>query len=165
MYFCSKFASPIGHLTLVSSLDKLVGLWIEQQKYFMTCLKKECIVEDEVEILSFVKRWLDAYFSGRVKSADKIPVMMYGSDFQKLVWSELKKIPYGKTDTYGHIAQVLSYKLGIPKMSAQAVGNAIGKNPISIIVPCHRVIGKNGNLTGYAAGIDKKRYLLKLEKG
>lgn len=163
MLFCSKYASPIGCLTLVGSSDKLLGLWIEHQKHFMLCLKNEILIEQETEVLSFVKRWLDAYFLGQIKSANDIPLLMIGSEFQRLVWDELKKIPYGQTKTYGSIANILANKKGIPKMSAQAVGNAIGRNPIGIVVPCHRVLGKNSDLTGYAAGVEAKQYLLNLE--
>lgn len=104
--------------------------------------------------------WLDAYFAGEKPSSKDLPINPKGTAFQKLVWNELLKIPYGKTTTYGQIAAKLAQQLGKPRMSAQAVGGAVGRNPISIIVPCHRVLGANGALTGYAGGVERKKWLL-----
>ncbi|MBO5164304.1 MAG: methylated-DNA--[protein]-cysteine S-methyltransferase [Ruminococcus sp.] len=118
--------------------------------------------EKETAVLKEAKRWLDIYFSGR-KPDFTPPVHMVGTEFQNEVWEILLRIPYGQTATYGEIAKELAEKHGIPKMSAQAVGGAVGRNKLSIIIPCHRVVGTNGSLTGYAGGIDKKIMLLELE--
>ena len=141
----------------------LTGLWFVGQKYFGLYLEKNH-EEKETPILKDTKRWLDIYFSGKEPDF-RLPLHFIGTDFQKEVWDILYSIPYGKTMTYGSIANILAKRKGLKRMSAQAVGGAVSRNEISIIVPCHRVIGSNGSLTGYAGGIDKKIELLKLEKG
>lgn len=141
----------------------LTGLWFMGQKYFALYLDAEN-EEKETQILKDAKRWLNIYFSGKEPDFE-IPLHFTGTDFQNEVWKILYSIPYGKTMTYGEIASVLARRRGLKRMSAQAVGGAVGKNEISIIVPCHRVVGANGSLTGYAGGINKKIELLKLEKG
>lgn len=139
----------------------LTGLWFEGQKYFALYLDKEH-EEKEVPVFELAKRWLDIYFSG--KEADfNVPLHFTGTRFQNEVWEILSTIPYGRLMTYGEIAKRLAAKRGLLRMSAQAVGGAVGHNEISIIVPCHRVVGSNGSLTGYAGGIDKKQSLLTLE--
>lgn len=140
----------------------LVGLWFKGQKYFALNLDKESVQKD-TEIIRIAKKWLDIYFCGKEPDF-KVPLHFIGSEFQNEVWKILYDIPYSKTMTYGEIAKIIAKKRGIKRVSAQAVGGAVGKNKISIIIPCHRVVGMNGNLTGYASGIDKKIALLKLEK-
>ena len=154
MQYTSRYASPLGSILLAADDIGLVGLWFEGQKYFANGLEKTH-EEKEIPLFAKVKRWLDVYFSGQ-QPQFTVPLHFIGSDFQKEVWELLCTIPYGQTTTYGAIAK--------QQMSAQAVGGAVGHNKISIIVPCHRVVGKNGSLTGYAGGIDKKAELLRLEK-
>lgn len=162
MQYTSRYASPLGSILLAADDIGLVGLWFEGQKYFAHGLEKTH-EEKEIPLFAKVKRWLDVYFSGQ-QPQFTVPLHFIGSDFQKEVWELLCTIPYGQTTTYGAIAKQLAAKRGLPQMSAQAVGGAVGHNKISIIVPCHRVVGKNGSLTGYAGGIDKKAELLRLEK-
>ena len=147
--------SPIGNVILGSDGEALVGLWLEGQKYFLSGYE-ETEDNDTLEIFKETKLWLDEYFKGNNPEIT-MSLAPCGTEFQHKVWKELECIPYGKTITYGNIAK----KLGIK--SGQAVGGAVGKNPISIIIPCHRVVGKNNTLTGYAGGTDKKLELLKLE--
>ena len=147
---------------MASDGEALTGLWFDGQKYFALYLDKDN-EEKDLPIFDMAKKWLDIYFSGKEPNF-KLPLKFTGSEFQNEVWEILYSIPYGKTMTYGEIAKRLAARRGIGKMSAQAVGGAVGKNEISIIVPCHRVVGSNGSLTGYAGGIDKKISLLKLEK-
>lgn len=163
MQYTSKYKSPLGEIMLAADEKGLTGLWFIGQKYFALYLDKEN-VEKEVQILNDAKKWLDIYFSGKEPNF-KLPLHFTGTDFQNEVWEILYSIPYGKTMTYKEIANILAKKKGLKRMSSQAVGGAVSKNRISIIVPCHRVVGTNGNLTGYAGGIDKKIELLKLEKG
>ena len=139
----------------------LRGLWFDGQKYFARDLSAERI-EQNTPALTEAKRWLDIYFAG--KEPDFLPPLHpTGSAFRQSVWEILLKIPYGQTITYGDIARQLAAKRGLANMSAQAVGGAVGHNEISVIIPCHRVVGANGSLTGYAGGIDKKIFLLKHE--
>lgn len=163
MQYTSKYKSPLGEIMMAADEQGLTGLWFVGQKYFALYLDDEN-EERETPALNDTKRWLDIYFSGKEPDF-KLPLHFTGTDFQNEVWKILYSIPYGKTMTYGEIASILAKKKGLSKMSAQAVGGAVGKNEISIIVPCHRVVGSNGNLTGYAGGIDKKIELLKLENG
>ena len=161
MQYISHYHSPLGDILLAADSAGLTGLWFEGQKYFALYLDKE---HEEKELPGFeeAKRWLDIYFSG--KNPDfQVPLHFTGTDFQNEVWEILYAIPYGQTTTYGEIAAQLAKKRGLPRMSAQAVGGAVGHNEISIIVPCHRVVGASGSLTGYAGGIEKKIELLRLE--
>ena len=162
MQYTSRYASPLGRILLAADDIGLVGLWFEGQKYFAHGLAKTH-EEKELPLFAKVKRWLDIYFSGQ-QPQFTVPLHFIGTAFQKEVWELLCTIPYGQTTTYGAIAKQLAAKRGLPQMSAQAVGGAVGHNKISIIVPCHRVVGKNGSLTGYAGGIDKKTALLRLEQ-
>lgn len=162
MQYTCKYKSPIGNILLAADEIGLTGLWFEGQKYFALNLDKEH-EEKNLPIFKQTKKWLDIYFSGKEPDF-KPPLHFTGSDFQNEVWEILYKIPYGQTTTYGDIARQLAKKKGLERMSAQAVGGAVARNGISIIVPCHRVVGGNGSLTGYAGGIDKKIALLKLEK-
>ncbi|HIQ79945.1 MAG TPA: methylated-DNA--[protein]-cysteine S-methyltransferase [Candidatus Scatavimonas merdigallinarum] len=162
MQYISHYPSPIGGILLAADNIGLTGLWFEGQKYFALYLDKEH-EEKELPILKKAKQWLDVYFSGKEPDFT-VPLHFTGTDFQNEVWEILCTIPYGQTMTYGEIARQLAAKRGLARMSAQAVGGAVGHNEISIIVPCHRVVGTNGSLTGYAGGIDKKVKLLTLEK-
>ena len=164
MIYTTHYNSPIGKLLIGSKDNKIIGLWIEGQKYYLSNLKEELKEKDNEEILVKAKQWLDRYFNNENPSIKELELNPMGSDFRKNVLKILCDIPYGKTMSYKEIAKKLAKQKGIKTMSAQAVGNAVGHNPISIIIPCHRVVGINGNLTGYAAGIDKKIYLLKHEK-
>lgn len=153
--YISEYDSTIGKIHLASNEKVLIGLWFDNQKYFEKTIQGKCI-EKDTPVLIRTKEWLDVYF--KRKKPDFIPEISFeGTIFQKKVWKELLKIPYGETITYMDIAK----KLGIS--SARAVGQAVGHNPISIIVPCHRVIGANYKITGYAGGIDKKIALLDIE--
>ncbi len=162
MQYISHYQSPIGGILLAADETGLTGLWFEGQKYFALYLDKEH-KEKEVPVFETAKRWLDIYFSGKEPDF-QVPLHFTGTDFQNEVWEILYSIPYGNTMTYGEIAKKIAEKRGLKRMSAQAVGGAVGHNEISIIVPCHRVVGSNGSLTGYAGGIEKKAELLKLEK-
>lgn len=155
------YNSPLGRILLAAEEKGLTGLWFENSKNFCSNLPKE-YMESMNGVLFETKRWLDIYFAG--EDPDFLPsVHLIGTLFQKEVWKILLEIPYGKTTTHGEIAKRLAKEKGIQRMSAQAVGGAVGHNPISILVPCHRVMGKNGSLIGYAAGLDKKVKLLEME--
>ncbi len=160
----TEINSPLGTLTLTSDGENLTGLFIENQKYFLNGMT-DLIQKDNLEIFNKTKAWLEKYFKGENPSINELKLSPSGTEFQKIVWSCLLNIPYAKTITYKELGKVVAKKLGKNSMSAQAIGGAVGHNPISIIIPCHRVIGTDGTLTGYAGGIEKKAYLLKLEKG
>lgn len=162
MQYISHYASPVGNILLAADNTGLTGLWFEGQKYFALSLDKEH-EEKEIPLFEEVKQWLDIYFSGKEPDFT-VPLHFTGTAFQNEVWEILYTIPYGQTMTYGEIAKQIAVRKGLPHMSAQAVGGAVGHNEISIIVPCHRVVGADGSLTGYAGGIDKKIKLLQLEK-
>ena len=137
---------------------------MENQKYYLNGLKQELTSKDNLQVFENTKKWLDRYFEKEKPSIKEIPIAPKGGEFRQKVWKILCEIPYGQTITYGEIAKRIAKQMNKEKMSAQAVGNAVGHNPISIIIPCHRVIGKNGSLTGYAGGIERKKMLLELEK-
>lgn len=162
MMYLEEYDSPIGKLTLVSNEHELIAIWIEQQKYFLNHLEHEQIKKENVPVLKRTKNWLDRYFSKKCPCCQELPLSPIGSDFQKSVWKILCTIPYGTVVTYQEIAKKYEEKTG-RKTSPRAIGNAVGHNPISIVIPCHRVIGKNGKLTGYAGGIERKKQLLQLE--
>ncbi|BCZ28286.1 methylated-DNA--protein-cysteine methyltransferase [Claveliimonas bilis] len=162
MQYISHYRSPLGDILLAADQSCLTGLWFEGQKYFALHLDKER-EEKEIPVFEKTKQWLDLYFSGKEPDFT-VPLRFIGTDFQKEVWEILCSIPYGQTMTYGEIAGKLAEKRGKKSMSAQAVGGAVGHNKISILVPCHRVVGSDGSLTGYAGGIEKKVKLLTLEK-
>lgn len=163
MYYKTNYNSPIGKLTLAASDKSLVGVWFEGQKYYQSNIETETEFNDSVEILQKTKLWLDRYFRGEKPEISELTLAPIGSDFRQSVWKILCEIPYGKVVTYGDIAKQVAKERGVLRMSAQAVGGAVGHNPISIIIPCHRVVGANGDLTGYAGGIDTKIKLLEHE--
>lgn len=162
MEYVTHYESPLGRILLAADSAGLTGLWFEGQKYYAQSLRPEH-VERELPVFKEVKNWLDIYFSGG--QPDYMPpVHMTGTDFQIKIWEILRQIPYGEVVTYGEIAYKIAEQMGRSHMSAQAVGSAVGHNKISIIIPCHRVVGTNGSLTGYAGGINRKIELLSLEK-
>lgn len=162
MIYTYRYASPLGSITLASDGKSLNGLWFNGQKHFPHNLISES-TEAELSIFTQTIKWLDIYFSGEVPGFTP-PISLNATPFRKAVYEVLLSIPYGQTMTYGEIANIIAKQKGIERMSAQAVGGAVGHNPISIIIPCHRVVGADGSLTGYAGGLDKKIELLKLEK-
>ena len=162
MVYTCQYQSPMGDILLAADEIGLTGLWFVGQKYFANILPDEHIVR-ETPILAESKRWLDVYFSGEEPNFTP-PLHPIGSAFRQEVWQILLQIPYGQTTTYGEIAKRLAAENGLAHLSAQAVGGAVGRNPISILIPCHRVIGADGSLTGYAGGIGRKRALLTLER-
>jgi len=161
MDYIRKFSSPLGELTISSDGSNITGLWLEGQKYFAATIDEISAKESDLPVFEIAGKWLDLYFSGQ--EPDFLPPLApKGTDFRQSVWKILCQIPYGKVITYGDIAKQLGAQTN-SNGSARAVGGAVGHNPISIIIPCHRVIGANGNLTGFAGGIDKKIQLLTLE--
>lgn len=162
MVYTCKYESPIGSLTAASNGMALTGLWFDGQKYFGSTLRGN-YEERDLPVFAQTRDWLDLYFHG-VNPDFMPPLAMIGTDFRRAVWNILSQIPYGQTTTYGKIAKEIARQMGVPQMSAQAVGSAVGRNPISILIPCHRVVGTNGNLTGYAGGMERKEALLTLEK-
>ncbi len=163
MKFYTTYPSPLGQLTLAGDGDYLTGLWIEGQKYFGSTLPETAERLDDLAVFEQTKEWLDRYFSGRRPLPAELPLKPEGSEFRRLVWELLCHIPYGKTAAYKTIAEEAAERMGRKSMSSQAVGGAVGHNPISIIIPCHRVVGTDGSLTGYAGGAEKKLWLLKWE--
>ena len=162
MNFVHHLDSPLGKLLLSADETGLTGIWFQEQKYFANGLNTEAN-ETDLPVFDQTKQWLSLYFSGR--EPDFLPPLhLIGTPFQLEVWDLLLKIPYGVTTTYGALAKKLADSHGLPNMSAQAVGGAVGHNKISILIPCHRVIGSNGSLTGYAGGIWRKEALLNLEQ-
>ena len=154
-----KYLSPLGTVNITSDGQKLTGLWFDGRKNISSCGYTEL----PLPVFADAKRWLDCYFDGSIPDFTP-PLSLTGSPFRLEVWELLSHIPYGKTVSYGELAAQLAHAHAIPKMSAQAVGGAVRDNPISLIIPCHRVIGADGSLTGYAGGIDRKAYLLALER-
>lgn len=161
MQYTAAYQSSVGDVLLAADETGLTGLWFEGEKFYALSLDPEH-EERETPIFAITRRWLDIYFSG-YEPDFMPPVHMIGSEFRRCVWELLLRIPYGTTVTYGDLARQVARRRGLRRMSAQAVGGAVGHNEISIIVPCHRVVGTNGSLTGYAGGVDKKRRLLELE--
>lgn len=162
MDYIHSYLSPLGGITLASNGEALTGLWFDGQKYYADTISKD-YEQKKLPIFEQADDWLDIYFSG--KNPDFMPpLFMKTTEFRKAVWEIMLSIPYGKTMTYGEIAKQLAKEKGIARMSAQAVGGAVGHNSISIMIPCHRVVGTNGSLTGYAGGLERKVKLLTLEK-
>lgn len=160
--FIHRYDSPLGGITEASDGKSLIGLWFDGQKYFADTLDSDS-EEKRLPVFEQTDRWLDIYFSGR-KPDFTPPLSMEATAFRKAVWKIMLKIPYGHTMTYGEIADKIAKQKNSARMSAQAVGGAVAHNPVSLIIPCHRVVGTNGSLTGYAGGIDKKVKLLTLER-
>ena len=163
MYYEMKYDSPVGRLTLASDGLNLAGLWMEGQKYFGGTVPGELRPNEELEVFSRAKDWLDRYFNGKKPEPSELPLAPVGGEFRQTVWELLCEIPYGELTTYGQIAREAAKRLQRESMSAQAVGGAVGHKPISMRIPCHRVVGTGGSLTGYAGGLDKKIWLLKHE--
>lgn len=159
MYYATKYSAPTGEITLASDGDNLIGLWNGNHKYVYKNMENR----DGLPIFKETKTWLDRYYAGENPSFKELPLAPLGGEFRQAVWQILCKIPYGKIVTYGDIAKIMAKKMNKAKMSAQAVGGAVGHNPISIIIPCHRVVGSNGSLTGYGGGIKIKVKLLEHE--
>ena len=158
------YKSPIGRILIMTDGSALLGLWLEGQKYYGAGYDLEQAQQEETEVSQRVVAWLDAYFEGGNPPTDEILLAPQVTEFRSKVLAVLQKIPYGQTATYSDILRELQAEYG--KIgSARAVGGAIGHNPISIIIPCHRIVGSDGKLTGYAGGLDKKAFLLKLEAG
>ena len=162
MMFTAHYQSPLGEILLAADEVGLTGLWFDRAKYYAAGLAPQS-TERETPPLTEAKRWLDVYFSGKMPDFMP-PLHPVGSPFRRAVWELLLEIPYGQTTTYGELSRRLAAKMGIAHMSAQAVGGAVGHNPISLMIPCHRVVGTGGSLTGYAGGVDKKVKLLELER-
>ena len=162
MEYIHHYDSPLGGITLASDGEALIGLWFDGQKYFADALENEN-EEKALPVFDEADRWLDIYFSGKAPNFTP-PLNMKTTQFRKAVWEIMLTIPYGQTMTYGEIADRIAWEKGLSRMSAQAVGGAVGHNSISLIIPCHRVVGTNGSLTGYAGGVDKKVKLLTMEK-
>lgn len=158
MYYQTIYESTLGKAVITCDGEEkhIVGLWFEGQKYFLGTLSETPTVKENVPVLQRAEDWLDAYFAGKRPSIAELPLAPIGSAFRQEVWRMLCEIPYGSVTTYGELAR----KMGRKTMSAQAVGGAVAHNPVSVIIPCHRVVGAGGSLTGYAGGIDKKLKLL-----
>lgn len=163
MLYRTEYPSPLGNLTLAGDGRGLAGLWLEGQKYFGGTVSGELVPGDELPVFDDARAWLDRYFAGERPDPLEVPLAPQGGPFRQTVWALLREIPYGETTTYGRLAQEAAKRLGRETMSAQAVGGAVGHNPISILIPCHRVVGSGGSLTGYAGGIEKKLWLLRHE--
>ena len=163
MYYSTTCPSPLGMITLACHDGKLAGLWLEGQKYYGNSIPEKMIEKNDIPILGMTKKWLETYFAGGNPAISDLSLAPAGSEFRQGVWSILCDIPYGEVTTYGDIARQMAVKMGKSRMSSQAVGGAVGHNPISIIIPCHRVVGADGSLTGYAGGIAAKIKLLERE--
>ncbi|MDR0547982.1 MAG: methylated-DNA--[protein]-cysteine S-methyltransferase [Deltaproteobacteria bacterium] len=157
MIYATYYNSPLGDILLASDKKSLTGLWFVGQKYYPPVMEEESVNNSDMPLFKTVSQWLEAYFASKNPNLADLPLDPYGGEFRQSVWRQLLSIPYGQVMTYGAIARQVGCK------SAQAVGGAVGHNQISIIIPCHRVIGSGGNLTGYAGGIDRKLKLLELE--
>ena len=163
MYYQACISSPVGVLTLLSDGEALNGLWLEGQKYFGSPELAQAVPEAGLECFVRVRAWLADYFDGRRPDFRGIALAPRGTQFQQVIWALLREIPYGQTVTYGQLAAQAAERLGRARSSARAAGRAVGHNPISILIPCHRVVGAGGALTGYAGGLERKRQLLELE--
>lgn len=162
-YYSAYYDSPVGRIMLGTNDKGLVGLWIEGQKYFGDTVDGEFMEKPELPVFNAVRKWLDEYFAGNKPSISSLALAPIGGEFRQAVWQILCEIPYGEFLTYGQIAKKMAARLNRKTMSSQAVGGAVGRNPISIIIPCHRVVGSNGSLTGYSGGLSTKIQLLELE--
>jgi methylated-DNA-[protein]-cysteine S-methyltransferase len=158
------YSSPVGPLMLASDGNNITGLWMLGQKYFAATVAPDIKEKAGLPVFAAAREWLDKYFKGQKPEIPDLPLAPKGGKFRQEVWKILCEIPYGEVITYGDIAKKMAVKINKTTMSSQAVGGAVGHNPISIIIPCHRVVGANGSLTGYAGGIGKKIKLLELER-
>ena len=163
MYYSTTYSSVLGKITLVCDGENLVGLWMEKQRYTRDAMAAAMTENSDLSIFDAAKNWLDRYFAGEKPGISELPLAPSGSEFRQGVFTFLCEIPYGEVTTYGDVAKKMAMKMNIKRMSSQAVGGAVGHNPISIIIPCHRVVGSNGSLTGYGGGIETKIKLLELE--
>lgn len=163
MVYKTYYSSPIGSITLASDGENIIGLWMEGQKYYGDTVSEEMIKRDDLAIFTKTREWLDRYFAGKNPSISEIPLLPRGGEFRKIVWNILCEIPYGEVTTYGEIGKKVAKKMNKNTMSGQAIGGAVGHNPISVIIPCHRVVSLNGSLTGFSGGINKKIALLEHE--
>lgn len=161
MQYTNHYRSPLGGITMASNGTAITGLWFDGQKYFAGT-PDAVHQEADMPIFSEARRWLDTYFSGQEPDFTP-PLCPQGSPFRKRVWQLLTAIPYGSVATYAQLGRLVARESGLKSMSSQAIGSAVGHNPISIIIPCHRVVGSNGSLTGYAGGLERKAALLKIE--
>lgn len=161
--FAHTYSSPLGLMGMTSDGCRLTGLWFEGQRHAPAQLPSPA-VSNLPEVFHQAQHWLDLYFGGKIPDFTP-PLALESSAFRLAVWEVLRAIPYGQTMTYGQIARILAEKSGLSEMSAQAVGGAVGHNKISILIPCHRVVGRDQSLTGYAGGLERKKWLLELEKG
>jgi methylated-DNA-[protein]-cysteine S-methyltransferase len=163
MFYSTTYPSPVGTITLACDEGSLIGSWIDGQKYHGSTIYKTMTENNHMPIFYSSKKWLDRYFAGEKPAVSELPLAPIGGEFRQRVWNILGEIPYGEVVTYGDIAKKMAITMGKESMSSQAVGGAVGHNPIGVIIPCHRVVGSNGSLTGYAGGIRTKVKLLELE--
>ena len=163
IYFQTTVESAIGKITLGSDGESLVGLWTEGQRYFGDKVPYAMLPNDRLPVFAAAKAWLNRYFDGKKPEISELPLAPAGGAFRQTVWKLLTEIPYGEVVTYGELAKKIAEQRGVERMSAQAVGGAVGHNPISVIIPCHRVVGAKGNLTGFSGGIPMKLWLLQHE--
>ena len=163
MLYSAYRPTPLGRILLAGDGERLTGLWFEGQKYFAASAGEPMTEKSDLPLFRLAGSWLDEYFHGQNPAIADLPLAPRGSVFRRAVWDILREIPYGELTTYGAIAARLAVRTGRKSMSAQAVGGAVGHNPLSVIVPCHRVVGAGGSLTGYAGGVQKKLWLLKHE--
>ena len=162
MHYLNHYESPLGAMTMASDGEHLTGLWFDGQKYDRSTIDDDAVLQPRLPVFTQTAQWLDAYFEGADPGFTP-PISIEGSDFRKMVTSIMLSIPFGTTSTYARIAAEVARRTGRKQMSAQAVGGAVGRNPITLIVPCHRVVASNGSLRGYAGGVDRKERLLKME--
>lgn len=160
MLYRINYESHLGAIDVVSDGESIVELWLVGQRGFCGTMKENGNLTEQIPVLAKAKEWLDRYFAGDKPTPRELPLAPVGGDFRQEVWKILCGIPYGELITYGEIAKRIAARKGIEKMAAQAVGGAVGHNPISIVIPCHRVVGAGGNLTGYGGGIALKQALL-----
>ena len=163
MYYSTTYLSPICTITLACDGDNLIGLWMEGQRFHGGSVPESMIEKEDIPIFDAAKAWLDRYFAGERPATTELPLAPMGGEFRQGVWDILCQIPYGQVITYGDIAKQMAEKMNKKCMSSQAIGGAVGHNPISIIIPCHRVVGAKGNLTGFGGGISRKIQLLEHE--
>ncbi len=162
MHYLSRYESPLGAMTMAGDGEYLTGLWFDGQKYNRSTISDDAVLRPHLPVFTQTAQWLDTYFGGADPGFTP-PIRVEGSDFKKMVTSIMLSIPFGATSTYARIAAEVAHHMGRKQMSAQAVGGAVGRNPIVLIVPCHRVLASDGSLRGYAGGVDRKERLLEME--